>query len=342
MKKNLYFFVVFLCIFALSPLWVEAVSYKLVTISNDPGNNELLVYDANGNFAEAIPTEGSGGVPRNTTGGGIAKMKNLLAVVNYGSQSVSLFKENGGSFTLVQVFSTLSKPVSLAFAYDHLYVLGTNTVESHVMHENGVSNHPDGFTKLYVGDGSGAQVGVLPNQLIISERSNTLELVDLRQGVVTNSVHPIQLPPPPDNNTPVGLVTRGDAAYVTIAHSDKVGLVKNGKLVKLISSESQHAPCWLTLMGPWLFCSNTPSKSISRYKASPGNIELVNLIAAKTQAEPSDLDAEGGILAVLEGSNGVAYVTQFGVDEQGNLKHLSSAPTATSAIGIAVVPIGMY
>ncbi len=71
-----------------------------------------------------------------------------------------------------------------------------------------------------------AQVGLLTNQLIASERSRTIELIDLRDGIVTDKIQPVQLPPPPGNDTPVGLVTRGNAAYVTIAHSDKVGLVE--------------------------------------------------------------------------------------------------------------------
>jgi hypothetical protein len=143
-----------------------------------------------------------------------------------------------------------------------------------------------------------------------------IELVELLDGVVTEKISPVQLPPPPGNDTPVGLATRGEAAYVTIAHSDKVGLVKYGKFIKVISSETQHAPCWLTLMGPWLFCSNTPSKSISRYQVSEDSLVLDELIAAKTQGEPTDIDAEEGIVGVLELGEGTK-VSRFHADSNG-------------------------
>jgi hypothetical protein len=72
-----------------------------------------------------------------------------------------------------------------------------------------INEKPDGSSKLLVGDGSAAQVGVLGTQLIISERSNMIELVELKNGAVTENISPVQLPPPPKNDTPVGLVTRG-------------------------------------------------------------------------------------------------------------------------------------
>lgn len=337
MKKILSIFA--LMLFALTVNFVQAQpnNYGIVTASNNGDNNELLVYDGNGKLLQTLSTKGKGGVAPNTIGGGIAKHRNLIAVINYNSQSVSLFTQQGGAFRLIQVIPTISKPVSLAFGQDHLYILGTHTIESHRMNGDNIVENYDGSARLLVGDGSAAQVGVLPNHLIISERSNMIELAELANGVVTNKIVPVQLPPAPRNDTPVGLTTRGDTAYVTIAHSDEVGLVKNGQLMKVLSSETQHAPCWVALMGPWLYCCNTPSQTISRYRVSDNDIELAELIAAKTQKAPSDIDAEGGIVAVLETANGTAQLTQFQVDNNGNLKLINSMPTANTANGIAVI-----
>lgn len=326
-----------LSVLALLPLQAQAVVYGVVTASNDANNNELLVYDANGKLLQTVSTGGNGGVSPNIIGGGIAKTDALVAVINYGSQTVSLFKQQDGALKLIKNIQALSKPVSLAFGHNHLYVLGTNTIESHKMDGDSVADQPDGSMRLYVGDGSAAQVGVLTKQLIISERSNTIELVELNDGVVTDKMNPIQLPPPPGNKTPVGLATRNDTAYVTIAHSDKVGLVKDGKLALVISSESQHAPCWLALMGEWLYCSNTPSRSLSKYKAGPDSLALVDLIAIKTQGESTDIDAQDGIVAVLERNNGTARITQFAADTNGNLKLSNSTATANTANGVAVI-----
>lgn len=339
--KNLFFiFSIFLLSLASSTIQAATSPYVVVTASNNTNSNELLIYDADGKLVQSLPTGGKGGVSPNIVGGGIAKSDNLVAVINYGSQSVSLFKQQGDAFKLAQVLPSVSKPVSLAFGHNHLYILGTTTIESHKLNGDFVMDRPDGTSRLYVGDGSAAQVGVLPNHLIISERSNTIELVELRDGVVTSNINPVQLPPPPGNDTPVGLVTRGDAAYVTIAHSDKVGLVKNGKLVTLLSSESQHAPCWLTLLGPWLFCSNTPSKTISRYKVTENSLVLDELIAVRVQSgEPSDIDAEDGILGVLDTGHGAAHVSQFQVDNNGNLRLLNTTSTANTANGVAVIKL---
>lgn len=337
MRKLFYFIAVFLMTMSFNALQAQNNDYMILTASNDPNGNELLVYDASGKLMQSVSTSGKGGVPAHATGGGVGKSDNLIAVVNYNSQSVSLFKKQSNGFRLVQVIPSISKPVSVAFGQNHLYILGTNTIESHRINNDAVNETPDGSSRLLVADGTGAQVGVLNNQLIISERSNMIELADLRNGAVTNNIKPVQLPPPPGNDTPVGLATREDIAYVTIAHSDKVGLVKNGKLVKVISSEDQHAPCWLTLSDNWLYCSNTPSKSITRYKVSDNDIAIDQLIAARTQGEPTDIDAMDGIVANLElGANGNA-LRVFKIDGNGNLNLVNTFPTAKNANGIAVI-----
>jgi hypothetical protein len=318
---------------------VSADQYVIVTASNAADKNELLVYDAQGQLLQSVATNGKGGVAPHIVGGGIAKTNSLVAVINYNSRTVSLFKHEQGIFKLQGVIPTISKPVSLAFGQNHLYILGTTTIESHLMNGDRIIKRPDGSSKLLVGDGSAAQVGYLPDQLIISERSNMIEIVNLRGGTVTNQIDPVHLPPPPKNDTPVGLVTRGDNAYVTIAHSDLVGVVKNGQLVNVVSSESQHAPCWLALLGRWLFSSNTPSKSITRYNASDTNLSIAELVAAKTNGEPTDIDADAGIVAVLEAANGSSALTQFQVDNNGNLTLINSVPTSDTANGIAIIKL---
>lgn len=318
-------------------LQAQSNPYVIVTISNDD-NNKLLVYDANGNQVQAVPTGGKGGVGPHIVGGSVVHLNNLVAVINYHSQSVTLFKLDKGKFKPLQTISALSKPVSLAFGHGHLYILGTTTIESHKMNGDRVEEQPNGSTRLLAGDGSAAQVGVLPNQLIISERKNMIELADLRDGAVAGPINPVQLPPPPKNDTPVGLVTRGNEAYVTIAHSDLVGLVKNGKLTKTVPSGEQHAPCWLTLMGSSLYCSNTPSKSISIYNIANNDLVLATPVAANTKGEPTDIAAESGIVSALELGDGTASISQWKPDSNGKLRLLNETGTASSAVGIAIVP----
>src|SRR5438128_9439063 len=71
----------------------------VVTSSNTP-SNELLVYDTGGVLVQIAPTLGQGGVGGNA--GGIAKQNGTVAVVNFGSQSVSLFSRDGTGFAVRQ------------------------------------------------------------------------------------------------------------------------------------------------------------------------------------------------------------------------------------------------
>lgn len=65
---------------------------------------------------------------------------------------------------------------------------------------------------------------------------------------------------------------------------------------------------------------------------------MIDLIAIKTEGEPSDIDAQEGIVAVLERGEG-ARVTQFTADSNGNLKFSNSTSTANTANGVAVIKL---
>ena len=59
-------------------------------------------------------------------------------------------------------------------------------------------------------DGTAAQVGVLVNQLILTEKSNAIETVALNSdGAITGSITRVGNIPA-NVNTPFGLVTRGN------------------------------------------------------------------------------------------------------------------------------------
>ena len=154
----------------------------LVVTSSNTANNQLLVYDTAGTLVESAPTLGQGGVGGNA--GGIATQSGAVAVVNFGSQSVTVFSRGVSGFELRQLVSTISSPVSVAFGKDHLYVLGTTTVESHRIDRDGVESGADGSVALLAADGSAAQVGIVGDQLIVTEKSGTIELVPLRAGAV--------------------------------------------------------------------------------------------------------------------------------------------------------------
>jgi DNA-binding beta-propeller fold protein YncE len=127
----------------------------VVTSSNNAAGNSLLAFDSTGALVQTIATGGMGGVSGNA--GGIAAAGQLVAVVNFGSQSVSVFELTRAGFALADLITTISPPVSVAFGHGHLYVLGTTSVESHQLYGRNVAAASDGATTLLRADGSAAR-----------------------------------------------------------------------------------------------------------------------------------------------------------------------------------------
>lgn len=313
----------------------------LIVTSSNAAANQLLVYDTTGTLVQTLSTQGQGGVGNNA--GGVTAQGRTVAVVNFGSQSVSLFDREGDVFEFRQLVPAVSAPVSVAFGVDHLYVLGTTSVESHRIDGGVVDTAPDGVVALLRADGSSAQVGVVGEQLVITEKSGVVEVVNLRGGAAVEPAISVEIPAGSD--TPFGLVTRGSRGYVTIAHSDEISLIEQGRLVALAATGSgfpngpgQQAPCWITIVGPYLFTSNSPSHSISRLLAAGRNLVLDEPVVATTLGAPIDIAAAGDHLAVLESDgNDASHVTQFHIDEAGNLVQTSSTLITAAANGVAIV-----
>ncbi len=328
-------------LFSLTLLFAGAVAslhaadwQTLVVTASNTAENQLLVYSANGQLIQTLPTEGKGGASGNA--GGIEAKDGLVAVVNFGSNSVSVFERREEGLQLAQVLETVSSPLSVAFGEDHLYILGSTTVESHPIYGQQVSSRADGVVTLFKADGSAAQVGVLPGQLIITEKSNVIETVDLTDGAVAGL--PTLVNNIPSNvNAPFGLITRGDDAYVTIAHANEISLVRHDDVLTVTGSGTQSAPCWLALVGPFLYSSNSPSMSISRYLVYGDKIVQVAVVAASLKGDPTDIASGSGLVAVIDGSGETSHLSIFKVDFSGNLKLQIANSINAPANGVAVV-----
>ncbi|GLQ91732.1 hypothetical protein [Dyella acidisoli] len=310
----------------------------LVVTSSNAASNELLVYNTHGALVEQSKTGGAGGVTGNA--GGIAQNHDLLAVVNFGSGNVSIFKKGSDQvpLQLEKVVPAVNNPVSVAFGRNHLYILTATYIESHPIDRYGVSATADGEAKLVIADGSAAQVGVLRGQLIISEKSNAIETVNLTdQGAVSGSTK-LVANIPANVNTPFGLATRGNDAYVTIAHANEISLVRNDSVSAVTSSGTQMAPCWVTLDGPFLFSANSPSLSVSRYTVYGQKIVQEAAVVAKFSGKPTDITYRDNLAAVIDANGSVSHVSIFDVDGDGNFNLKSSAtinnPTTN---GVAIV-----
>ncbi|HUB82535.1 MAG TPA: hypothetical protein VMB03_27245 [Bryobacteraceae bacterium] len=308
----------------------------LVVTASNAANNQLLVYNTAGKLVQTLSTQGQGGVSGNS--GGIEVNGDLVAAVNYGSNNVTLFQRAGSGLHLVQVIPTVAKPVSVAFGNDHLYVLGATEVESHWMFGPFANTGADGSAKLLVADGSAAQVVVADGQLLITEKSNQVETVALASDGQIDGAATAVKNIPANVNTPFGSVARGNDIYVTIAHANEISLVRDGAVLTTAPSGTQMAPCWLTLEGPFLFSSNSPSMSISRYAVYGQKIVQDAAVAATLNGDPTDIAFAGGMIAVIDGNGPVTHLSMFSVDEDGNLTLLQPADTINGAAnGVGIV-----
>jgi hypothetical protein len=340
MTKFRFFSIIVPLISAATTVMAAGGSGALVVTASNATTNQLLVYTAGGALLQTLPTGGQGGIPQGSNAGGVQAMGNLVAVINYGSLNVSMFALGSHGFEMTQLVPTIANPVSVAFGDSHLYILGTTEVESHRMDGPFVSPVPDGEVALVVGDGSAAQVGVLPNQLIITEKSNMIETVNLIAGGGVGGVATPVSNIPANINTPLGLVTSGSNAYVTIAHANEISLVRNGAILTVTNSGTQNAPCWLTLVGSFLFSSNSPSMSVSRYAVFGQRIVQVSAVAATFNGDPTDIASNGGWVTAIAGSGSLTYLSIFSVDQDGNLTLLQPASTITGAAnGVAIIPV---
>jgi hypothetical protein len=301
-----------------------------VVMTNDPTANQILVFDTRTNaLLQTLSTNGKGGVAGNARG---VKQLNgdLVAVVNYGSNTVSLFKRNGNRLRLDQTVPTSSAPVSIDFGNHHMYVAGATTVDSFAMRDDNVWK--DGTATLQlVGAtippaGSTAQVGVVDkNTLLVTLKTDpvpgSVDVVALQNGAVT-AVTPTVVSVPTGSLTPFGFSVYPDGtAIITLAHSNQDGLFRNGAFTTPVvsSGTGANAPCWATRVGKYVFTANAGSKTISRLVGTGNNIFIDGGVAATLAGGPTDLDANKGVMGALDKESGISHLSLLSYNSFGEL-----------------------
>jgi hypothetical protein len=172
----------------------------------------------------------------------------------------------------------------------------------------------------------------------MSEKSNAIETVNLTdQGAVSGPTR-LVAHIPANVNAPFGLATRGNDAYVTIAHANEISLVRNNAVVAVTGSGTQMAPCWVALDGPFLFSANSPSHSVSRYAVNGHDIVQEAAVVASFTGAPTDITYRDSLAAVIDGTGSASHVSIFDVDGDGNF-NLKSRVTLNSGStnGVAIV-----
>lgn len=314
----------------------------VVTMTNDSVTNQIKVYDADTRvLLQTLSTHGKGGVGNNARG--VKQLDgDLVAVVNNGSGSVALFKRDGLGLRFEKVVSTTSAPVSIDFGNDHMYVAGATTIDSFAMHHSSVQ-WLDGSASLALAGGaappigSTAQVGVINDrQVLVTLKADpdpgTVAVVALRDGAVSGAA-PNAVSAPAGSLAPFGFsVYRDGTALITLAHSAQDGLFRNGAFADVAGSAGQLGPCWTTRAGKYVFIANTASKTISRLVGTGSHVFVDSAVAATvTTGNPLDIDADQGVLALIDHGAGQSHLSLFIYNRFGEL----TASGAPITVGVA-------
>jgi hypothetical protein len=310
----------------------------VLTSTNDPGTNQVLVYQLETGQAPALslvqtlPTGGQGGASGNA---GILQMKDDFgAVANYGSGSVSELVREGDFIQVkgqIKLASGCSKPDSVALAGGQLFVTGANCVESHWW----PSGVPDGAI-VHLSDASAAQVAVGKTWGAVTFTSGSVAQLGLtHSGALSGSVASVALPSGADN-TPLGAAFWGDILGLTPAHSpDSFAIVDAQRNVYPVVGPTPpyptNAPCWVA-KGPgsvW-YTGNSPGHAISIFFSDDKGGTFYKSVPLPGVPTDIAVSKDDKWLAVIYSENGGGYVAVFAINEYGDL-----TPEATSGpVGI--------
>jgi hypothetical protein len=320
-----------------------------IVMTNDATANEIKVYDTQSHaLLQTLSTHGRGGVGGNARG--VRQYDGrIVAVVNFGSGTVAVFKRVGNRLRFDGTVATTSNPVSIDFGNDHMYVAGESTVDSFVLRHGGVERL-DGTTTLALAGGgapppgSTAQVGVINRrQLLVTLKTDptpgTVDVVTLDDGEVTGAT-PDAVSAPAGTLTPFGFSVYDDGtAIITLAHSNHDGLFRDGAFAA-VAAAGQMAPCWTTAIGKYVFTANTASRTISRVIGTGSHLFIDNAVAATIPTgAPSDLDAAGGVMGVIDRAAGQSHLTLLSYNQFGELTPSGAVINvgAPNANGVAIV-----
>lgn len=318
----------------------------VLTSTNDPGTNQVLVYQLETGAAPALslvqtlPTGGQGGAGGNA---GILQMKDDFgAVANFGSSSVSELVRERDYIQIrgeIRLAPGCVKPDSVALTDEQLFVVGANCLESHAW-PSGVQTG----SVVHLSDTSAAQVAVGKTWGAVTFTSGTVDQVGLTHwGTLSGSVAPVALPADA-NNTPLGAAFWGDILGFTPAHSpDSFAIVDAQRNVYPVAgptpSYPTNAPCWVA-KGPgsvW-YTGNSPGHAISIFFSSGKGGVFYKSVPLPGVPTDITVSKDRKWLAVIYSANGSGYVAVFAIDAYGDLTaEATSNPVGVPAFsGVAI------
>lgn len=330
-----------------------AAANQLYSMTNATANTVVHMSRGSDGSLTVVDSFGSGGAGTNTgpdpliSQGSIVLSTDhrMLFAVNAQSNSVSSFSINpaDGGLTLEAVNATSgSKPVSLAYANDKLYVLfqASRTVEAYKV-SRGVLGASLGSISLPT-----APAGTNPTQIELSTDQKYLVVNAGTAGdqVVTYALNADgSINPAPTTTTvtsPFNTVfVSANLALITNAgnHSLQPFGFSNGNLTAIsdpVVGDPNGVPCWLVVTPDhkFAYAGNGGSGTISSFTvASNGTVTLLNAQAANegiAVAGDSWISADGKYLYSAYLAAGKVFAYAIGAD--GSLTRVGSPAVVTS------------
>ncbi len=293
------------------------------TMSNDPANNEILMYDRGADGALSLRASFATGGAGTGTGLGnqgavlFSEGYRWLFAVNAGSDEISVFRVLRNRLALVgTTASGGQRPISLAIDRDRLYVLnaggadgGVDEITGFLVGDNGALSPIAGSTQpLSAADTGPAQISFTPDgrQLVVTEKATqTIDVFPVDdQGVAGMGVAHAS-----PGATPFGFgfgkrgqifVTEANGGTADASSVSSFSLDCDGALSVIAASVAteETAACWLgvTPNGRYAYTTNTGDGTLTGFRVmADGNLALLQNDGQSASTGPDSAPIDLGI-----------------------------------------------
>ncbi len=334
--------------------------------NDDPAGNHVMAYarQADGTLTArgSYATGGVGGVLTGSVVDHLAsqgavqldRSHHLLYVVNAGSNTVSVFHQDGTRLRLVQVVASGGDfPVSIAVSHDVVYVLNARSggsIQGFRLVDGRLVARAGWHAELALPAGdpefthTPGQVTITPDggHVVVTTKASTSSVLVWRLGqrgalvgepTVTALPGTVPFAAAYDRAGRLDLAEAGTSSVATF----RVG--GNGVLTALSTAATgQTATCWIVDVRGAAYASNAGSASVSGFRLGSGG-SLTPLGNTATDAGTVDAAAttDGRYLYVQAGASGIVDGFRVGSDGSLSLVGTVTVPNGAGAEGIAAL-----
>ncbi|WP_172597594.1 lactonase family protein [Sulfuriflexus mobilis] len=353
--------------------------------TNSPEDNEILfyrrAYDGSLTFVDRYSTGGLGtpiqtqfaGLPDPLASQGsviLSDDKRWLLVTNAGSSELSLFRVYRDRLKLSATVDSGGKfPVSVTVHDDLVYVMnvgGTGNIVGFELDDGTLRKIPNSVRTLNLNGPdvpdtltTPSQIGFTPegDKIIVAAKSDEIHVFELNEDGTPSDV-PVTSPSggvlpfsfdfdregrlfvgEVFGNAPFGVLNAGAVSSYNLLEDDSLQVISKSV------DNFQFATCWVVVVGPYLYTTNTENSNLSGYKiAKDGSLSLLTADGIIASPGPDTFPAD--IATAKTKSRRYLFTTNtlsgtistFLINKDGSLTLLGSVPglpVADGAQGIA-------